>query len=77
MGNDFNTADTSPAILEAIWRAAGGDEVLAARIHQDPTEEEKIAIWERVTKNGLIDARVHRWGTLGYEWAKDILAAHA
>lgn len=44
------------------------------RIWQDPTPDEKIAIWEAVTRNGLCQSTEFIWGLEGEEWAKDIEA---
>lgn len=61
--------ETSKEILEAIdWLALGNDSE-AKRIWNDPTAEEMIAIWERVTKNGLIEPEEFLWGESGKNWA--------
>lgn len=69
----INTADsrnTSAELLDAMLYIANGDETVADRIWQDPTEAEIIAIYERVTKNGLIDPAEFKWGACGTGWAQ-------
>lgn len=59
---------TSPEILSAIkWLAR--DSAEEHRIWQDPTEEEVLAIFERVTQNGLIPATEFVWGESDNQWA--------
>ena len=57
-----NSHETSEEIVEAIvWLAQdNGDK--AERIWQEPTDEEKLAIWQRATKNGSIDDEDLFWG---------------
>jgi hypothetical protein len=65
MTNFIDTAasrETDQSVMEAILYVADGDEAEAARIWQDPTEAEWLAIWERATKNGLIDGDSLQWG---------------
>jgi len=70
-----NSRETSPEIMEAILAVAGGDEKRAKMIWEDGgSEEELIAIWERVTNNGLHDATDFFWGSEGSRWANGILA---
>lgn len=59
---------TSPAILAAIEWLADGDAEKEHRIWQDPTNEELIAIWERVTQNGLTPTSDFEWGESGTNW---------
>ena len=67
--NDFaDGRNTSNEICEAILKIATNNED-AARIWQDPTESEMLAIWERVTKNGLLAADDFCWGAAGSSWA--------
>ena len=67
--NDFaDGRETSNEICEAILKIATNNED-AARIWQDPTESEMLAIWERVTKNGLLTAADFCWGAAGSCWA--------
>jgi hypothetical protein len=54
--------NTAREVAEAIWWLAGGNSDGAERIWQSPTAEERLAIWERVTGNGLRDARDYAWG---------------
>lgn len=75
-GNEMNTflssassRETSVEIMEAIDYVAGHNEIEAVRVWQEPSEAEMIAIWERVTKNGLIDAAEFCWGAAGSDWA--------
>jgi hypothetical protein len=74
MTNFINTAEsreTSPEIMEAIMYVAGND-AEAVRVWEEPTEPEMLAIWERVTKNGNLDASDFCWGAEGSRWAADI-----
>jgi hypothetical protein len=57
-----HSRETCIEIMEAILHVAGGDGDEAARIWEDPSDRELLAIWERVTKNGLRDAREFPWG---------------
>jgi len=53
--------ETAEEIAEAIfWLARSAEE--AERIWQEPSREEWLAIWERVTKNGLLDGADFQWG---------------
>lgn len=61
--------ETSPELMEAIL-AVAGNESRAVRVWEDPTEAEALAIWERVTKNGLLDSGEFTWGASGSDWAK-------
>lgn len=63
---------TSMEIMEAILAVAGGDEQVAERVWDLPTQEEGIAIWERVTDNGLRDDSDYHWGAYGDRWAYDL-----
>jgi len=72
MKNFLESADsreTDQEIIDAIWWLANEDEAKAERIWQDPTNEEMLAIWERVTKNGLVPAYEFCWGESGSHWA--------
>lgn len=60
--------NTSPEIIAAIELLADGDENLAHDIWYDPTEEEILAIWKQVTKNGLMPATDFQWGESGTKW---------
>lgn len=53
--------ETAEEIAEAIFSLARSPEE-AERIWLDPTREEWLAIWERVTKNGLLDGADFQWG---------------
>ena len=61
--------ETSPELMDAIL-AVAGNESRAVRVWEEPTEAEALAIWERVTKNGLIDSGEFVWGADGSGWAK-------
>ena len=63
-----NSRETDPAIMEAILYVADGDEADAVRIWEEPNREELLAIWERVTRNGLHDATDFYWGSAGSDW---------
>lgn len=61
--------ETSPEVMEAIWYVSGRNEAVAARVWESPTEPEMIAIWERVTVNGLKPSSRFFWGAAGSDWA--------
>lgn len=66
-----DSRETSPEILSAILWLAGGDERVADRVWEDPTDAEALAVWERVTKNGLIPSTEFCWGRdTGAQWAR-------
>jgi len=69
--------ETDLKIIEAIWWLSGKDETRAERIWQDPTNEEMIAIWERVTNNGLRPSNEFCWGKAGSAWADDLEGGEA
>ena len=78
MTNFLETGDsreTSREIMDAILFIAAGDERAAERIWDAPDDRELLAIWGRVTQNGLIAADDYCWGWSGNQWARDI-AAH-
>ena len=60
--------ETSNEIMLAILFVAGGNESVAERIWENPTDAELIAICERSTKNGLIDASDLFWGAASNRW---------
>jgi hypothetical protein len=60
--------ETSMQIMEAIWTISRRDEAAAERIWAEPDGAELIAIWEIVTKNGLIDEGAFFWGAAGNDW---------
>jgi hypothetical protein len=64
-----NSRETSAELMEAILYVAGS-EGAAVRVWEEPTEAEALAIWERVTKNGLLDSTDFCWGVAGSGWAK-------
>ena len=64
-----NSRETSPEIMEACLWLARDDEDAAVRIWEDPTEPELLAIWERVTNNGLIPSEDFCFGAAGSQWA--------
>jgi len=53
--------NTSIEVAEAIWNLTD-DSSEKQQIWEDPTPEEIIAIWERVTMNGLLDGADFWWG---------------
>lgn len=57
-----SSRETDPEVALAIWNLAGGDPDEAQRIWDDPTDAEQIAIWERVTDNGLRPGADYQWG---------------
>lgn len=60
--------DTSVELMEAILYVAGSEDA-AVRVWEEPTEPEALAVWERVTKNGLNDSTDFVWGAAGSNWA--------
>lgn len=71
MTDFISTADsreTSVEIMEAILAVAGSQSA-AVRVWDEPTYEETLAVWERVTKNGLRDSTDYCWGAAGSAWA--------
>ena len=71
--NDFiesaESRETSRELMDAILYVAGGNERCADLIWQEPGPGELLAIWERVTKNGLIPSADFCWGASGSDWA--------
>lgn len=70
----MNNLETSPEIILAINEIAPNS-AIAEQIWEDPSEADLIAIWEIVTKNGLLDASTFCWGAAGADWANSILSA--
>lgn len=68
-----DTHETDPRICEAIHWFADGDEDLAQRIWEDPTEIELAVVAERATDYGTIEPRELCWGENDLEY---ILADH-
>ena len=64
--------ETSPEIMEAILYVAGQSEPLAERVWEDPDQVEGLAIWERVTGNGLRAATEYTGGASGTQWAETL-----
>ena len=64
-----DSRDTSREIMAAILAVAGSD-TAAARVWENPTYEESLAVWERVTNNGNTDSTDFFWGAAGSAWAK-------
>ena len=65
-----SSRETSVEIMEAIL-AVAGSETEAARVWDAPTYPEALAIWERVTSNGLRDSTDYCWGAAGSDWAAE------
>ena len=63
-----DSRETSVEIMEAI-RAVAGSEAAAVRVWEEPSYEETLAVWERVTNNGLRDSTGYCWGAAGSKWA--------
>lgn len=61
--------NTDREILEAILYVASGDEDAAMLIWCAPSQEQLVAIWERVTGNGVRPADEFFWGSFGDSWA--------
>ena len=66
-----NSRETSPEIMEAIRSVAGSD-TAAVLVWEAPSEEEALAVWERVTNNGLIPSADYCWGASGSRWASAV-----
>ena len=66
-----DSRETSVELMEAIRYVAGSNEA-AVRVWENPSEPEMLAIWERVTKNGLVPSADFCWGAAGSQWAEDI-----
>ena len=64
--------ETSIELMRAILEVANGDDVVADRIWSEPTDAEMLAIWEKVTKNGLTPSTDFVWGFAGSDWAIDV-----
>lgn len=58
-----NNRETSPEIIEAC-------EALGPQVWGCPTHEEALAVWERVTGNGLRPSTDYVWGSEGSNWAR-------
>ena len=54
--------ETDDVVAEAIINLARHNPHTAQNIWTNPTREEWLAIWERVTRNGLLDGDDYRWG---------------
>ena len=62
--------NTSPELIAAILKCAGGDKILARDIWRDgPNDAELVAIVEIVTKNGIYPTTDFCWGDSGNNWA--------
>lgn len=66
--NSADSRETSQEIIDAIVRLSQNEKE-AIRIWESPTYEESLAIWERVTDNGLRDSNEYCWGASGSNWA--------
>lgn len=66
-----DSRDTSVELMEAILYVAG-NETNAVRVWEEPTATEALAIWERVTKNGLLESSDFCWGVAGSRWAEEL-----
>ena len=66
---EADSRNTSAEILEACWWAAFGDYQEAVRVWEDPTDNEALEIWARVTNNGLRPASDFCWGAADTSWA--------
>lgn len=56
-----DSRETSEEVMEAIMNVSKSADD-AVRIWESTTREEFIAVWERSTKNGLIDGNDLFWG---------------
>ena len=66
-----DSRETSAEIMEAILVVAGSD-AASVRVWEEPTYEEALAVWERVTNNGLIPSADYCWGASGSRWASAV-----
>ena len=64
-----DSRETSQEIINAIWSISKTD---AERIWSEPDQDELLAIWEIVTKNGLLPATDFCWGASGTQWGDAI-----
>ena len=64
-----DSRETSAAIMSAIFWLMQEDENNAVKIWEDATDEQLLAIYERVTNNGLFDSSDYFWGAAGSDWA--------
>jgi len=62
--------ETSPELMAAILYVAGNNDDEAVRVWKEPAPHELLAVWERVTKNGLIESTEFCWGASGSNWAE-------
>ena len=69
---EAQSRETSDEIMQAIDSLARHDYDESVRIWEEPTEAELIAIWERVTGNGLRPSGNYCWGFEGSRWAADV-----
>lgn len=58
--------ETSVEIIEALVKVVGEDGLMEA--WEAPTDEEYLAVWEIVAKNGMIPADNFCWGAAGSYW---------
>lgn len=65
--NEAESRETSVEIMQAIAEISRSYSD-AVRIWENPTNPELVAIFERVTKNGLIDSTEFCWGVNGSNW---------
>lgn len=66
---ESDARSTSPEILEACWCVSDRTYDGADRVWVDPTDDESLEIWSRVTNNGLRPASDYCWGAAGRQWA--------
>ena len=67
-----DSRETSQEIINAIWSISNKTDIDAERIWENPNPDELLAIWETVTKNGLLLATDFAWGASGYQWGESV-----
>jgi len=61
-----DSRETSQEIIDAIWKIAGGDEKLAVKIWNEPTESQHIDVLDMIKEDHEPDELF--WGEHGSRW---------
>jgi len=69
--NSAASRETSPSIMRAILRLAGGRVNVAERVWADPTDDEIRVIWRWVT-GGVTETTDYCWGAAGSNWLRGL-----
>ena len=64
--NSAASRETSQEIIDAIWKLAGGDEKLAKKIWNAPSEPQQVDILDMIKELG--DPEDFVWGDHGDQW---------